>query len=175
MEITLKEMVSRLQKPGQEILESLTAEKCNLMHHALGVAGELIEFNIAIENDDVENLIEEAGDMLFYTEGALIAVSPYSIETILVDNETLHEICSLNQAVEILVDTIKKHVMYNKDLNISNICIASACIKHYISDELLNYDCHIEHVIQANKEKLSVRYEGFNYSDEAAKARKDKV
>jgi NTP pyrophosphatase (non-canonical NTP hydrolase) len=76
---TFVEMVGRLKKPGAEILESLTPEKCDMLHMASGVAGEAageildnvkkhVFYNKPL---DRENLIEELGDVLFYIEGLM--------------------------------------------------------------------------------------------------------
>lgn len=70
------DMVSKLVKSGQAIINSLIPEKMNAMHMAIGVcgeAGELIDcikkwaiYDKALDRD---NLIEELGDIEFYLEG----------------------------------------------------------------------------------------------------------
>lgn len=69
-------MVDCLVKPGNEILESLTPNKVNVLHMAVGVVGEAGELSEAIKKYvvynkplDRENLIEELGDLEFYLEG----------------------------------------------------------------------------------------------------------
>ena len=56
--------------------ENLTPEKCHLLHMALGIAGEAAEileavfFHVAHDAPlDLDNLIEESGDVDFYHEG----------------------------------------------------------------------------------------------------------
>ena len=75
-EPTYNEFVSRLSKPGQAILASLTPEKCHLTHMAIGVSGESGELLDAVKRYviyqkllDKENVIEEIGDTLFYLQG----------------------------------------------------------------------------------------------------------
>jgi NTP pyrophosphatase (non-canonical NTP hydrolase) len=70
------QMVARLTKPGEDILKTLTASTTNLWHLATGVAGEAGELLDAIKKAaiynkplDVENVLEEMGDLEFYLEG----------------------------------------------------------------------------------------------------------
>lgn len=69
-------MVSALVKPGQDIVESLTSVKADLLHMAVGISGEAGELLDAVKKSviynkliDRENLIEELGDLEFYMEG----------------------------------------------------------------------------------------------------------
>ena len=69
-------MVTDLKKPGQAILDSLTPEKCDLTHMAIGVSSEGGELEDAVKRHvmynkelDRENVIEELGDIEFYMEG----------------------------------------------------------------------------------------------------------
>lgn len=69
-------MVKSLAKPGSAIVESLTARKAHLWHMATGVAGEAGELLDCVKKAviynkelDLENLIEELGDLEFYMEG----------------------------------------------------------------------------------------------------------
>lgn len=70
---THSELVAALVKPGEAIIDTLTPEKADLLHMALGVAGEAGELvdaikKFAIYNKDLdrENVKEELGDLLFY-------------------------------------------------------------------------------------------------------------
>jgi NTP pyrophosphatase (non-canonical NTP hydrolase) len=69
-------MVKALAKPGEAILASLTPEKCHLLHMAVGISGEAGELLDAVKKAvvynkplDIENVIEELGDLEFYMEG----------------------------------------------------------------------------------------------------------
>lgn len=69
-------MVAGLKKPGSAIIETLTAERADLLHMTVGVAGEAGELLDAIKKTviynkeiDRENVIEELGDLEFYMEG----------------------------------------------------------------------------------------------------------
>lgn len=70
------DMVKVLAKSGEEIRKSLTAQDCHLNHMAIGISGEAGELLDAIKKAtiyckplDIENVIEELGDIEFYMEG----------------------------------------------------------------------------------------------------------
>lgn len=74
--INYPHMVSTLAKPGQDIVDSLTAVDAHHLHMAVGVCGEAGELLDAVKKSviyrkplDVENVIEELGDLEFYMEG----------------------------------------------------------------------------------------------------------
>lgn len=76
MEIDHKDMVRTLAKPGEDILQSMTSGDAHLIHMAIGISGEAGELLDAIKKAviynkplDVENIIEELGDLEFYMEG----------------------------------------------------------------------------------------------------------
>lgn len=73
-----RNMVTSLAKPGDQIQASLTPRKCHLLHMVLGISGEAGELLDAVKKHviygkelDLENVTEEAGDILFYLEGLL--------------------------------------------------------------------------------------------------------
>lgn len=73
--IEFSRMVAALAKPGQDIIDSLTPDKADLLHMAVGVAGEAGELLDAVKKHviynkpiDRQNVIEELGDMEFYME-----------------------------------------------------------------------------------------------------------
>ena len=79
--LTYSQVVKNLSKPGQDIVDSITAENAHLMHMAIGIAGEAGELLDAVKKAviyekplDVENVIEELSDLEFYMEGLRAAV-----------------------------------------------------------------------------------------------------
>ena len=69
-------LVSTLQKPGAEIIAELVPKKASALHMAIGISGESGELLDAVKKWviygkplDVENVIEELGDLEFYMEG----------------------------------------------------------------------------------------------------------
>lgn len=70
------EMVKVLAKSGDIIAKELTGNDAHLMHMAIGISGEAGELLDAIKKRviyrkdlDLENVIEELGDLEFYLEG----------------------------------------------------------------------------------------------------------
>lgn len=116
MEIKHNEMVLALAKPGQAIVDSLTAETAHLLHMVVGVSG-------------------EAGELL---------------------------------------DAIKKSAIYNKPLDLVNCIEELGDIEFYLEGIRQGLNITREQTIEANIEKLSVRYKGLVYSDQAAQSRADK-
>lgn len=77
-------MVRRLKKDPEKISDWMSVNDHDLVHMALGIAGEAGELVDAIKRAtvygrdlDVENVIEELGDLEFYMEGmrAIIGVT----------------------------------------------------------------------------------------------------
>jgi hypothetical protein len=77
--ISHPDLVAALVKPGQDIIDGLTPEKANLMHMAIGVAGEAGKLLDAVKRwtiygkpldiANIANVVEELGDLEFYLEG----------------------------------------------------------------------------------------------------------
>ena len=72
------DFVAALVKPGSDIKAELTPHDCHLLHMAIGISGEAGELLDAIKKAviyrkplDLANVIEEAGDILFYLTGML--------------------------------------------------------------------------------------------------------
>tara|TARA_R110000824_G_scaffold3379_2_gene15991 strand:+ start:10610 stop:11011 length:402 start_codon:yes stop_codon:yes gene_type:complete len=91
-------MVNNLAKDGEEIVSSLTPEAAHLWHMAsalCGEAGELfdaIKKSVIYEKDlDVENVVEELGDIEFYMEGLRSTLEITRLQTL------AHNILKLNR------------------------------------------------------------------------------
>ena len=72
-----------------------------------------------------------------------------------------------------LLDAVKKCVMYDQQLDIENVIEELGDIEFYLEGMRQLMGLRREDILQANYNKLMVRYE-HGYSDEAAKARADK-
>lgn len=76
--MTYEQFVGTICKPGNEILTQLTPSQAHQWHMATGLSGEAGELIDAIKKHciyqkplDIENVKEEAGDILFYLTGLL--------------------------------------------------------------------------------------------------------
>lgn len=84
-----RQMIAGLAKTGEEILKTMTPKQAALMHHMFGVAGEAGELLDAIKKHiiynkplDVENVIEELGDIEFYMQGLRMELNIYREQTL---------------------------------------------------------------------------------------------
>ena len=73
-----------------------------------------------------------------------------------------------------LLDAIKKHTIYGKQLDRENIKEEAGDILFYLNNILLNVGFTLEEVIEQNISKLSKRYAKGQYSNEQAQERADK-
>jgi hypothetical protein len=186
-QIDFNEMVAALVKPGQDILSSLTPQDCELLHYAVGISGEVGELLAAVlahqtgyhrDIDDI-NCLEECGDILFFLSAMSqnLRISIPKQQTNLLDFDLLTGTAMLSVWSAELLDTIKKHVIYRKALDVDAVHSLLIAIDsfidpiiHKIGDGIWNR----ETAIKGNIEKLSVRYNGLKYSNEAAQNRADK-
>lgn len=76
MSIAHQELVAALAKDGETIRSEMTADNAHLIHMIMGMAGEVGELLDAVKKSviynkslDMENVIEELGDIEFYMAG----------------------------------------------------------------------------------------------------------
>jgi NTP pyrophosphatase (non-canonical NTP hydrolase) len=74
-----------------------------------------------------------------------------------------------------LLDAIKKHCVYQKQIDLNNVMEEAGDILFYLTGLLSELDMTIEECINANMDKLSKRYPQGTYSNTAAIARADKL
>lgn len=74
-----------------------------------------------------------------------------------------------------LLDAIKKHVVYGKELDRINVIEELGDLTFYIHAMMNLLGISEQQVLQHNACKLMVRYEGMEYSDQAAQRRADKI
>ena len=155
-------MVAALVKPGQDIIDALTPEKADLLHMAVGVSGEIAELCDAC---DTVNAIEEIGDAGFYIERIYQLTG---VQRSIIFTEKLMVVVAGD-----LLDHVKKHVIYGKELDVSAIGMSLGYLQYHLAAACAEMDVTVESVKAANMAKLQVRY-GKKYSNEAAIARADK-
>lgn len=186
------EMVAKLAKSGSDILEDLTPLDCHINHMTVGIIGEVGELIDALITPagvgiDIENVVEELGDIEFYAEGLRQAFNwdrdyvlnnhvGHSYNDLASTMSPTHHICNTLaiQAADLL-DVIKKGVIYRKGYDLHIIGMRLGNIEVLL--ELIREGVVVtrEQTIQANIDKLAERYKGFQYSDKAAQERADKA
>lgn len=72
-----------------------------------------------------------------------------------------------------LLDAVKKHVIYKKELDVVNVIEELGDLEFYMEQIRQNLGLNREEILMHNINKLSSRYNN-KYSDEAAQARADK-
>lgn len=73
-----------------------------------------------------------------------------------------------------LLDAVKKHVIYQKPLDILNVIEELGDLEFYMEGLRKPLDLTRQQTIDANIAKLGLRYKGFKYSNDSAQARVDK-
>lgn len=74
-----------------------------------------------------------------------------------------------------LLDAVKKEAIYNKVIDRENVIEELGDLEFYMEGLRQGLNITREETIEANKLKLSVRYNGLKYSDKAAHERADKA
>lgn len=167
-------------------IQAITTD-LNLVHLALCIAGEALELSIA--TDEV-NVLEELGDICFYTVGAAIQLKPIicaqlgmpqtgaewlrtCIEGFAVDHKSFN---ALFVQCDKAADYIKKKVFYQqKQLKNEMVSIeVSIAARLYDILTAINNIKPLPEVMQTNMQKLGTRYQSGKFSTEEATARKDK-
>ncbi|UIS25234.1 putative nucleotide pyrophosphohydrolase domain protein [Erythrobacter phage vB_EliS-L02] len=188
-QINHADMVAGLMKPGDEITSTLTPKQADLWHGATGVAGETTEVLEAVTQMfitgqlDIQNMVEELGDIEFYMESVRAnlgltrdeVMSFQSEQTFPISGEPLECASLLAIAGGQLLDAVKKHVVYQKDIDLDKVQFALASLEVQVGVIRQAIQVSREETLEANIAKLSVRYKGLKYSDKAAQERADKA
>lgn len=111
------DMVLKLAKNGQQIIDELDPVKADSLHMAVGVSG-------------------EAGELL---------------------------------------DAIKKYAVYGKPLDRENVIEELGDLEFYLQGIRNIFDISREKTLQANIDKLAIRYPNYQYTNQAAQDRADKT
>ena len=168
--MTHENLVKALKKPGDQILQSLTAKNISLLKI---IFNEFVNYNKVFDhikkhviyNKDLQINID---DHINDEEGEEI------LKTLDAEKASLLHMAMLifGEAGEIL-DAVKKHVIDNEPLDLENVIEEIGDLKFGIEGLIQDLNLDHEDCIEANIKKLSIRY-GDSYSDESAQKRKDK-
>lgn len=86
----------------------------------------------------------------------------------------LHMAIGISGEAGELLDTVKKHVIYNKELDENNLIEELGDLEFYMQGMREALEVSRKETLRANYVKLGVRYKGHTYSDTAAQTRADK-
>jgi hypothetical protein len=186
--ISHSEMVAKLIKSGEVLKNEWVVRDFQLIHATIGIVGECGELlggiDFAITNGgqlDRANLVEEFGDLEFYMENfrSILSISRFDVttcETVCWIPPTVARIAAhiLVYSTELL-DQVKKTVIYRKEIN--RVAVIANLSKIEFLLEALRGKLEItrEEALKANMDKLAIRYEGFQYSNQQAQDRADKI
>lgn len=154
-----------------------------LLHGAIGLSSELAEAQELVEKPTIDavNLKEEMGDLFWYM-GIIVDELKFNPEEIFMFNDTgaivtytVHEqraglqvqINGMVKSVGILVDLLKKSVMYGKELNETGIKEKLQALDYYINQGLRHFGQTSQASRERNIEKLRARY-GEKFTEAAA-------
>lgn len=170
----------------------------NILHCALGISSEFVEYLNEIESadeltlcslqeNDIEEIelsvaykepLKELGDICYYGHMLynLLYVFPYEIERIVSEGyPNPQEAVPLGMQVEVVTDLVKKKYIYEQE--IARLDIIKSLIKLFwiIDLEARDYESCLDTIIKENQAKLEKRYPKgkFDTADSAIKA--DKV
>lgn len=90
------------------------------------------------------------------------------------DCRLIHAILGITGEAGELLDVIKRAVIYRKEIDVQHAIEELGDIEFYL--EALRQDLHItrQKCLDANIDKLGIRYPNWKYTDTSAKARADK-
>jgi len=88
--------------------------------------------------------------------------------------DLLHGAVGISGEAGELLDAVKKHWVYNKPLDVTNVIEELGDLRFYMQATMNVLGISEQQVVQENANKLCVRYKQLRYSDEAAQRREDK-
>lgn len=89
--------------------------------------------------------------------------------------DLLHMVFGMTTEVIEILDAVKAYVMYGKPLDRENMVEEAGDLEFYFEGFRKNLGITRTQALQHNLKKLAVRYQKFQYSDQAAIARADKM
>jgi NTP pyrophosphatase (non-canonical NTP hydrolase) len=154
-----------------------------LLHGGIGLSSELAEAQEMAEKPfiDAVNLKEEMGDLYWYM-GIIVDELKFNPEEIFRNNEVSalvaygsqdqkmylqYNVNGMVKSVGVLMDFLKKGVIYGKDLNENGVKEKLQELDYYINQALRYYGQTSQGARERNIEKLSARY-GEKFSEAAA-------
>ncbi len=89
--------------------------------------------------------------------------------------DMVHAVLGISGEAGEILDAIKKHTIYGKDLDRENVIEELGDMEFYLEQLRQRLNISREETLEANIAKLGTRYKDHQYSDEQAIARADKA
>jgi len=120
-------------------------------------------------NKEIEDMPYEkfVGNLVKPGQDIIDSLTPQSMNL-------LHMAVGVSGEAGELIDAVKKHVVYEKELDVTNIIEELGDLEFYMQEIRSMLGVSREIVIHANKAKLSERYKKLHFTNEAAQDRADK-
>lgn len=178
----LKECILQTNNTNHEVVISRisTVRSKELLHAALGMSSELGEVFAAIKKNDMTNLVEELGDIMWYHGLAELTLFPESSDkanhylqlelvpyTEKISAKTKDLSIDLVESVSDFVDVIKKSVIYGKSVDDFQIELKLNKIHGIVRNMANSSGVSLDTVCNVVVQKLSKRYKG-GYTDNKA-------
>ena len=171
-------LVADLAKDSTILLASWGPAEADLMHAALGLAGETLELVEALTIRDKVNFSEELGDMDFYLTMIIRYLDEDTLRQALemsVHTPIMHRPMSLIKTATLVVDLVKKWVVYEQHELKTEVTATVALLLVGMSAAAKWGEAKSMIMVRHNNtNKLLRRYPEGTYTDADAKARADK-
>lgn len=180
--ITHIDMVAKLVKPGQDIIDGLTPESAHLWHMGTGVSGEIGELlENLLEIGSHENRVEEFGDIEFFHQAIATSLKFDTMAESKWDtcpHSNIHIQLHLAISGAALLDAIKKYAVYVKPLHRAEAVEQAGRVRYLLGRLYHSYGVTRTEALAGNVNKLftskKARYGSGKYSDKQAQDRADK-
>ena len=151
----------------------LGSEKLNLAHMVIGMCSELNELETALYNEDVVNISEECTDEFWYLANFCTLLNISLEEFDYTEKKRNPKFMRqdafifLTSAVSELSDIVKKHIAYNKALDMMEVKKKVGKISSCLQEIYLIFNLDVQQGLQNNIDKLKVRFGG-KFTEHAA-------
>ena len=155
------QFVSEMKMNPEDIYNNFTRHKADQLHMGLGLIGEFEEFVEAVNNEDVKEIVSEAGDVYFYFYGFFEHVAEVQFQ--IVDESTLDNPIRLCGRVG---EFLKKVYIQDKTNRLDELIEYIFKMEAYVS-YVIHYELglKVENVLKENMNKLNNRHpNGFDKS-----------
>jgi len=176
------EMVLKLAKPGQAVIDGLTARSAHTWHMATGVSGEVGELlENFITGADRENRVEECGDIEFYHRALSLEFQADTSATDLTikhQDDIVYTLIYLSVSSAALLDAAKKYAVYAKAVDSVEVITQLSRVRAYLNVVYsltgISRTEALDHNIDKLYEGEKARFKRGEYTDEQAQQRQDK-